>query len=129
MLFTLKDVVDFIVKHKGSRAYINNSYSDIAHDIIKAAAKNKLLLAESPDGKELWGVAVIAISEHNKVIIVSNIVCIKGGFKVFIKEGIKKYENYKICGYRRGRLITFTKDNLWEAARQKQRALQKCLQD
>lgn len=117
MLFTLNDIARFCYDNQKSRnkdgKIIKRSFDEWARIVVGVTEVGKLHSVESED--ELVGVCIATIRPYSKVVYVHEIICVKNGFKTFIKEAFRRYPDFRIAGLRNKQQKTYTKDNLWAA--------------
>lgn len=117
MTFTLRDVADFCLANRKSKAFPGFTEFEVFNEIILAANNGTLHIAADEIG--LCGVIIAHV---DTTIYVNHIVCIRNGLSILLDEAFKRYPNLQITGSRNNTTKTFNKRNLlWAIARHQHR--------
>lgn len=96
MNVTLQQLVDFVLKNRRGKAFLNYSELNIASSILTASLENTLLYSVDSDGN-IDGIVVATKSPEIKVMFINNILTTRHSvLQLFVRTFRKLYPQYSL---------------------------------
>jgi len=106
MQFTLKEVAEFCWDRKGSRAFKDYTYEEIASHIVEKAANKELVVVY--DERGISGVCTYTrLSQGRRYLYINHIVCARGAFRHFLRAARERFPKWILAGQRGGKSVIY----------------------
>ncbi len=107
--YTIRELSDFCIKHRGTKAFKDWTYLQIAKVLYDATLTGNLAIVDDESG--ICGICVYSMCSNE--VHVSYLVAVRNGFKTLIVEARKQHPTLPVTGIRRGKFKTFKHTDLW----------------
>jgi hypothetical protein len=106
---TFKELLDFIVSHKGNRTFLYYDIAQIAFMVKEALDENSLYFALDSNNK-ITGMILAKVSSASKTIWVEeNLAMTMNNLKQFVRKAKTQFPGYNIEGFKHSRCKNFNK--------------------
>lgn len=96
----LKDVYEYVLRHKGKYAYVGFSDRAILND-LRATTLDNLLLVDTNDSGDICGVVCAKYTDTYKVLHIKQLICTnKKSLPIFIRIFNKRFPDWRLTAIR-----------------------------